>query len=361
MIYQDVKLYNVAETLSGDGEQVFDATALAQLRETNPVDYAGYREQRDKGFWLTRVPDSLRRQLNPSAHINALQATGCEVRFNLTGREATVTLQNALRPAIAEVYQGSFLVSWHVIGTEPTPLQISLPGNLPLLQQIATQSRLPYDARLTRILLPWRPPVRLLGIEGECEPPRPEQAPARRLLCYGSSITHGNTSVRPSATYASRLAQRLKADLVNLGFGGGAHLEPQMADYIASRDDWHVATLEMGINMLASFTVQDFAARVEYFISTVARSGRPVFCIDLYTCQYDAETGTEAALKLAAFRGIVSQAVARMNMPHVIYVAGRRMLPSLGYLTTDLVHPSPAGMEEIARNLAQTIQRHGNW
>ena len=85
--------------------------------------------------------------------------------------------QNALRPAIAEVYQGSFLVSWHVIGTEPTTLQISLPGNLPLLQQIAKKCRLPSDARLARILHPWRPPVRLLEIEGECEPPHPEQAP----------------------------------------------------------------------------------------------------------------------------------------------------------------------------------------
>ena len=361
MIYNDVELYNVAQTLTGDARQVLDAAALAHLQASNPVDHAGYLQLPEQGLWLTRVPDPLRRQLNPQAHTNALQATGCEVRFNLVGREALITLQNTLRPGIAEVYQGSFLVSWHVIGVEPTTLQLSLPGNLPLLEHLSKQSRLPYDARLTRILLPWRPPVRLLGIEGQFEPPRPEQAPARRLLCYGSSITHGNTSVRPSATYASRLAQMLKADLVNLGFGGGAHLEPQMADYIAARDDWAVATLEMGINMLASFSVQDFAARVEYFVSTVARVGRPLFCIDLYTCQWDAETGTEAAEKLAAFRKIVSQAVARLNMPHVVYVPGRRMLPSLGYLTVDLVHPSPAGMEEIARNLARTIKPRLNW
>jgi len=361
MIYNGFELYNVAQTLSGDAGQVLEAEALAWLQAGNPADYAGYLQQRGEGLWLTRVPDPLRRKLNPAAHINALQATGCEIRFNLVGQEAVITLQNALRPAIAEVYQGPFLVSWHVIGTEPTALPISLPANLPLLERISQQSRLPYDARLTRILLPWRPPVRLLGVEGQIEPPRPGQAPTRRLLCYGSSITHGNTSVRPSATYAARLAQRLKADLVNLGLGGGAHLEPEMADYIAARDDWDVATLEMGINMLASFTVREFAARVLYFVSTVARSGKPVFCIDIYTCQYDAETGTEAALKLADYRKVVSQAVTRLKMPQVTYVPGRRTLPSLGYLTTDLVHPSPAGMEEIASNLARTIKRQTAW
>jgi len=361
MLDRGVELYNVAETLAGDARQVLDAQALAHLEANSPLDYAGYLQEPAEGLWLTRVPDGLRRRLNVSAYLNALQATGCEIRFNLLGGEAVITLQNTLRPAIVEVYQGAFLASWQVVDTVPTTLRIAPPGNLPLLEQITKTSRLPYDARLTRVLLPWRPPVRLISIEGHCEPPRPEQAPARRLLCYGSSITHGNTSVRPSATYASRLAQRLKADLVNLGFGGGAHLEPEMADYIASRDDWDAATLEMGINMLASFSVEEFAARVEYFVSTVAQKGKPIFCIDLYTCQWDAETGTEAADKLAAFRKVVSQAVARLNKPHVVHVAGRRMLPSLGYLTTDLVHPSPAGMEEIAANLAQTIKRHGPW
>lgn len=360
MIYQDAELYNVAQTLCGDVGQVLDAQALAWLRENSPFDYASVQDK-GEGLWLTRVPDDLRRRLNPLGHLSALAAGGCEVRFNLLGQKAALTLRCTLQPGIAEVYQGPFLVSWHLIGGEPTTLQIALPANLPLLERLSQEAWMPYDARLTRVLLPGHPPVRLLSIEGHMEPPRPAQAPMRRLLCYGSSITHGAISVHPSASYAARLAKRLSADLVNLGFGGGAHLEPEMADYIAARDDWDIATLEMGINMLGWFTVQDFAARVEYFIATIARSGRPLFCIDVYTCQYDAEPGTETARKLAAFRKIVRRAVERMSMPHVLHVSGRRMLPSLSYLSSDLVHPSPAGMEEITRNLARTIRRHTRW
>src|SRR5690606_33281884 len=108
----------------------------------------------------------------------------------------------------------------------------------------------PFDARLTRVILPWQPPLRLHQPPvGDFEPPRREQLPRLRMLSYGSSITQGNGAITASGTYASRVSQLLGVDFINLGFGGGAHLEREMADYIASRTDWDLATLEMGINM----------------------------------------------------------------------------------------------------------------
>ena len=46
-----------------------------------------------------------------------------------------------------------------------------------------------------------------------------------------------------------------------------------MADYIAGRDDWDFATLEMGINMIGDFDVEEFRSRVEYFIPKI---GKPI-------------------------------------------------------------------------------------
>jgi lysophospholipase L1-like esterase len=331
VIHEQVELYNVHELLS---------TADVQ------------------GMSLCRIPNALRLQLNEAAMRNALQATGCELRFNLADNrgdasEARIVLQSTESPSLVEIYQGPFLVDWHVVGLEPTEIVIAHPERQPMLEMLHGQHSLPFDPQLTRVLLPWRPPALLLSIEGETTLPRPEQTPPVTMLTYGSSITHGNSAIRPSGTWASRTAQRLGVDLLNLGFGGGAHLEPQMADYIAGRNDWHLATLEMGINLIGQIDANEFARRVAYFIPTIARAhpGKWIFCIDLFTCRYD----WEEKEKIAAFRRIVADQVAELGLPKLVHLSGADLLPSLPGLTADLVHPSPYGMEEIAQNLAAII------
>jgi len=43
-------------------------------------------------------------------------------------------------------------------------------------------------------------------------------------------------------------------------------------------------------------------------------------------------------------------------MPKLMHVSGKDILTSLSGLIGDLVHPSPSGMEEMARNLAERIK-----
>lgn len=329
MIYKGVELYNVQELLDVPGEE---------------------------GKLCSRIPDTLRLRLNEFAQFRALETAGCEARFILQGERARLTLRSTERPSIIEVYQGCFLVGWHVVGTDRTEIVIERPANLDELVRITETYSLPFDARLTRVVLPWRPAALLFDIEGDVELPRAEQTPSVRYLAYGSSITHGNAAVRPTATYAMRTAQLLGVDLINLGFGGGAHLEREMADYIAARQDWDMATLELGINIIGSVDVSEFARRVGYFIATVAGShpDQWVFAIDLFTCHYD----LEADPKIVAFRGIVRRTVERLGLPRLVYLSGLDLLPSVCGLTTDLVHPSPHGMEEMAHNLSRGIREH---
>ena len=173
---------------------------------------------------------------------------------------------------------------------------------------------------------------------------------------YGSSITHGASAVRPTGTYAMRTAQRLGVDLINLGFGGGAHLEPQMAEYIAARDDWDLATLELGINIL-DISVAAFAQRVARFVTTIAAAhpDKPIYCIDVYPCNEELHGGDKAI----AFREVVRAQVARMAAPNVHHIAGPDVLDDLGGLSQDLTHPAPAGMERMAENLARMIEASG--
>ena len=56
------------------------------------------------------------------------------------------------------------------------------------------------------------------------------------IVWYGSSITHGGSSNSPSKCYVALVSEMLGANHVNLGFGGSALAEKEMAEYIASLD-----------------------------------------------------------------------------------------------------------------------------
>lgn len=64
-------------------------------------------------------------------------------------------------------------------------------------------------------------------------PPLPLKSD-KKVVFYGSSITHGGCASRPGNSYEAMLARRFGFDYVNLGFSGNAKGEDTMAQYIAS-------------------------------------------------------------------------------------------------------------------------------
>lgn len=353
MIYRNVELYNVQELVEGGVHDVLSPEVYRRFQAMGT--WYTKRARGDRGLWLCRLPDALRRQLNPNAQVMALATAACEIRLNLHSEAAAFTLGNGWSwpPAVLDVYQGAFLVNRHALGPEPVRIEIALPPNMAELRRLTAERRLPYDADLTRVVLPYCASTRLLNMEGDLALPEPHQVPARRLLFYGSSITHGYCAQGPMDSYAQLTAMSLGMDPINLGLGGAAHLEPEMADYIAGRGDWDVAVLEMGINILGAISTEEFARRVDGFVTRIARAhpDKWVFCIDLFTCAHDL-AGTA---KIATFRQIVRQQVAKLALPRLVYVCGEALLTSASGLTADLVHPSPAGMAEIAHRLVQVI------
>jgi hypothetical protein len=337
MIWRDVELYNVVETI----------------------------EEGDVYFFL-RVPNHIRKLLNPAAQSRARYPTGCEIRFNLASATAKIVLQcqddeyPTQIPGVLEVFQGSFYTARYVIGREPTEVIVSLPPNVELLDRIAREKQHPYDAYLTRILLPHFAPVKLLSIEGQTAPPKPGQVPSRKYLAYGSSITHGRAAFTPSSTYATRTAQILGMDLVNLGFGAGAHCERELANYIAESNDWDLITLEIGVNMIGSFEISEFKQRAEDFVQRIAqeKSDRLIICIDLFPFYpWQEYAFAPVPERQEEFRAIVRNIVRQLGRPNLIHLDGRELLEDLSGLSCDLVHPSPAGMEEIAHSLSCVVQR----
>ncbi len=317
------------------------------------------------GFRLSRIPEDLRQKMNPSAQNAAFYTCGCEIRFNLRQGVARVVLRRArgngvpVDPnGVAEVWFGPFEGDWTIcprsIGPELSVLTIKTPENLDLLRRCARENGLAYDPALARVILPYDWSTELVAIEGEIEPPRTEQTPGLTMLAYGSSITHGGGAVRPTETYAMLAANRLGMDLVNLGFAGSAHMELDMARFIAKDVQWDLATLEMGINVIGSWPVEQFRERVRGFVGQIATAHpeRWIYCIDLFTCVHDLKQDPI----IEAYRQVVRETVNELSLPRLVYINGRSLLTSSDGLTSDLVHPSSAGMQEIAARLIEVVR-----
>jgi len=219
--------------------------------------------------------------------------------------------------------------------------------------------RMPFHPRVTRLVMGLGGPVHLCGIEGgEIRPPRPEELPSLRYLAYGTSITHGASASGLHLCYAAQTARRLGADLINLGVGGACHAEGELADYIAGRGDWHVATLALSVNMVAGFAPDAFYERVSYMVNAVcgADPNRPVGCITLFPHFRDCANGEDPAGPWPEiseqYREKLREAVAACPHPNAHLIEGPEILTDIEGLKPDLVHPGDIGMIQMGENLA---------
>ena len=72
------------------------------------------------------------------------------------------------------------------------------------------------------------------------------------------------------SSYVYHAARAADLDVLNLGLSGSCLCEPAMADFIGSRDDYEIATLEVGVNMRNGVSPEEFRTRVSYLLDAVA-------------------------------------------------------------------------------------------
>lgn len=313
------------------------------------------------GWRMCRVPAALLEKLNASARRRAFSTAGCEIRFNLVGDEARIHLKFAETrgegarwlAVLASVCHGDYQVGSTVVRDSWTEIVVRRPNaDLP---GAGRQGQV-FDPALVRVQLPLHPEVRIRSIVGDVAPPRRGQSPSRHYLAYGSSITNGFVASEPGAAYPARLSRMLGVDAFNLGLGGGAHLEPEVADFIGGRRDWDFASLELGINLVGgSMTPDEFRARVDGFLPRLVKQ-RPdnwIICTDIFTCMHDFRRNP----KVAAFRAIVRDAVKAIGSARLVHLDGRELLADPRGLSDDLLHPVSDGFAEIAEKFAREMRR----
>ena len=336
MIYENVELKNVEEVQSVPGRE---------------------------GLRLQRVPEDVRLALNEGAQMRMLQPDTAEIRFVSDSPTCRVTLSSEEQTRVT-VFNGLFDANQRfIIGPEPQTFEINTPDRLQRLPK-EHYSNMAFSPRVFRLILggPQREPLFFHGIEDPgVRPPKADELPSLRYLAYGTSITHGFNAEGPHLSYVSQTARHLGADLINLGVGGAAHCEKELADYIAARDDWHIASLALSVNML-EFSLDVFRDRVSYMVNKVAGSNpaRPVACITLFTFYRDLGVDVQPAAENAGtahdYRQILRDVVRDCPHKNAHLIEGPEILTDITGLTGDLIHPSDNAMIEMGQNLAKKLK-----
>jgi hypothetical protein len=334
MIYQTVALHNVAhiEELAG-------------------------------GVQPWRVPPGVREQLEEAAQHRVREPENCEIRFVCDREPVEITLSSEGETDVM-VFHGPFDPRCvRRITTERRTLTIPPPPMVHKLERRFWQAQ-GFDPAVYRVVFGGmrRDPVVIHEIKGRhIRPPTPEQLPGTRYLAYGTSITQGHMTDAVHLNYVSQAAWHLGADLINLGVCGACQCEPAFADYIAGRDDWNVASLELSVNM-NTLPMPTFKQRVEYLVNTIAGSAprRPVVCITVFP--YWPDMGPflptdEFGGMPDDYRQCLRDIVRESAHPNLFLVEGPDILTNCCGLTVDLVHPATNGMIEMGHNLAEHLRR----
>ena len=315
----------------------------------------------EEGLALARVPRAVREDLNEKARDNYRRPSGVEIRFVPEGGSARVTLSCPDGECEVTPFWGPFQTAPDervAVGTEPTTVEASLPDRLDELAADAVGAAR-FSPRVCRLVLRGNPTL-LHGIEGDVRPPHPAELPDRTYLAYGTSITQGAVATDHPSTYVAETARRVDADLLNLGTGGSAFCEPAIADHVAGRDDWDVATLAVSVNMLAAgFTVEEFRERASYLVDTVAGGNpdRPVIAVTLFPVYPDVCPGYDDEWEATPdeYRSALREVVADSPYANAHLAEGEELLDDVAGLSPDLLHPTDRGMGVIAGNLAPRL------
>jgi lysophospholipase L1-like esterase len=255
-------------------------------------------------------------------------------------------------PADVTIYWGDIYSSNQKASGNGKPLLLS--GHGLLYQLMEKYPRQRFANNVCRVVVDGAD-VTFHGIDGNVRPPTPEEL-APVMMSYGTSITSGFNAGRADLQWNSLTARALGYDLVNLGSSGTAFCEKEMADYIAAQP-WDLCTLEISVNMVTDYTVEEFRKRASYMIDTLAKSHpkAPIVCISIFPWGVGEYWTHKAAENTKAFRAALKEICESSGHKNVHYVHGPDLLSFSG-LWHDMLHPSPQGMIEVAQKLAPKIE-----
>lgn len=248
---------------------------------------------------------------------------------------------------------------------------------------------LPEGIKRIDLWLPHNETTRLRALRANAPVTAVAREGRRQWLHYGSSISQGSNAASPTGTWPAVAASLADVDLVNLGLGGSALLDPFVARTIRDQPA-DAISLKIGINLvnMDAMRMRAFAPAVHGFIDTI-RDGHPttpLLIVSPILCPIHEDTPGPGAfdivalqrgevrfratgdpaeraagkLTLNAIRGELRAIVDRRAAtdPNLFYLDGRRLYgeaDSVSLPLPDDLHPDAATHRVMGERFAQIV------
>ncbi|MFD5088755.1 GDSL-type esterase/lipase family protein [Kitasatospora sp. NPDC058406] len=356
-------------------------------------------ERTAHGLLPHRLPARARLQI-PDEQLATAQAQPSGVRLAFRTRATTVELDTlptkrayagvpATPDGVYDLVVDGLLTAQATVAGGNTLMTDLATGTAELIEGPPGTARftgLPARDKTVEIWLPHNEITELIALRTDAPVEPAPPTGHRRWVHHGSSISHGSTAGRPTSVWTALAATEGGVDLVNLGFGGGALLDPFTARAIRDTPA-DLISLKIGINIVNTdaMRLRAFGPAVHGFLDTV-REGHPttpLLVVSPVLCPVhedtpgplapDFSTGTlrfkatgdpaeraAGRLTLTVIREELARIVARRaeDDPHLHHLDGRTLYGRADYdelPLPDEVHPDAAGHRRIADNFGRLV------
>lgn len=334
MIFQNMEFHNVAEIAP------------------SPMGYKLYRFPR-------KVCDNMGEGTFTYGRYISQLTTGCEIRFVTEGDRFQFSFSSFDCDGMIHVFRGDYKYATYRIETgKVTHVMINADPEF---------SNLPSGAR-TGNFAPnvWRiqsgHDFGLTFVEAEhfgysVRPPRPDEKPAKTLLAYGTSITHGACATSYPLSYTQYLGRLLHCDILNKGMGGSCMNEFTTADWFAGDDlKYDAILLENAVNM-GEKAIEAYERNTAYLLKTLTRAHPdcPIYAVTAYPNSNLAGPDPSNPCVKREFKNDVALRRIASEYPSVHIIEGHEILDDFTLLQCDLVHLNDYGHIHVAQRLAERI------
>ncbi|KQT50302.1 lipase [Devosia sp. Leaf420] len=262
-------------------------------------------ERTANGVVLHRLPAKARAQNDdPQLAMAEAQPSGVRLAFRTAARKVSLTVLTTRRDFVGMPARPLGVYELYVDGV--LAQQLSAEGGRTLRIDMRAGSTevvdgpaavlsfdLPAGDKQVEIWLPHNESMVLQALHADA-PISPEPVAGRPVwLHHGSSISQGSNAILPTGIWTVFAARRAGVELINLGFGGGALLDPFTAR--AMRDTAaDLISVKLGINVVNAdlMRLRAFGPAVHGFLDTIrdGHEATPLLVIGPIHCPIHEET-----------------------------------------------------------------------
>lgn len=360
-------------------------------------------EQTEEGLLPHRLPAWARAQCtDPQLAMVEAQSAGVRLVFRTTAtvieldtRRTRTTYAGIQRPdgVIELSIDGEVVAHWTTFDGTTTVIDLATgtPDRQVGRPSTTRFADLPQGVKDVVIWLPHNESTEILALrlDAEAQPGPARQRPV--WVHHGSSISQGSNAVRPTGTWPVVAARLVDLDLVNLGFGGGALLDPFVARVIRDAPA-ELISLELGINLVNAdlMRLRALGPAVHGFLDMI-RDGHPttpLLVVSAIHCPIHEDTPGPGAIDAGAFAEgtlrfsasgdpadiaggkltlrVIREELARIvserrvDDPHLHHVDGRELYGPADaeqHPLPDNLHPGPETHQSMGERFAAVLGR----